>query len=142
MRLFKGTLKRALRRFISKLEFISQTMKLPKFLQPPTNEWEIFKFGKGELKFLGCYIEDYTTWWRYLLGFISASLVGILALSQYAIGIQYLNQGNLPSLFEVLCPGTTMLVTSFKLYVLLYKQKELHDLFKLFETTFAAGLPF
>lgn len=114
-------------------------MKTPNWLQPPKSEYEIFKVGKAELKFTGCYIEDYATKWRYLRGFINTTALGLSAVSEYAVAVLLLRQGDLINLFDVLCPSTTMMVTTFKLYVMLWKQKDMQELFQLFQKTFANG---
>lgn len=114
-------------------------MKLFSWFQPPKSEYEIFKVGKAELKFTGCYIEDYQAKWRYVRGFINTTALGLAALSEYCVAVIFLQRGDLTNLFDVLCPSTTMMVTTFKLYVMLWKQKEMQDLFKLFEKTFSNG---
>lgn len=119
--------------------FFGKVMKLPKIFQPPQSEYEIFKVGKAELNFSGCYITDYKTWWKYIRGVVNVSALGLSALSEYAMAVQLLGEQDLPNLFDVLCPSTTMMVTTFKLYVMLWKQREMQELFKLFERTFAKG---
>lgn len=114
-------------------------MKTPKWLEPPKSEYEIFKVGKAELNFTGCYIKDYKTWWRYLRGLINTTALGISAVSEYAVAFLLLRKGDLINLFDVLCPSTTMMVTTFKLYVMLWKQKDMQDLFQVFENSFARG---
>lgn len=93
-------------------------MKRPWLLTPPKTEDEIFKFTQFELRFIGCWApKESNRLLLYTLGIFQILVNAISTVGQYAF--VFLNYKKLVVILEVLCPATTMGVTSFKQIVIL-----------------------
>lgn len=113
-------------------------MKRPWLLTPPKTEDEIFKFTQFELRFIGCWApKESNRLLLYTLGIFQILVNAISTVGQYAF--VFLNYKKLVVILEVLCPATTMGVTSFKQIVILWQTNELDEIFRTIKKAFKDG---
>lgn len=110
-----------------------------RLFRPPANADEIFKFIQFELYFLGCWTAEGSrhACLTYFRAVLNGTLNFIVVISQCTFA--YLNRGNLLLILDCMCPTTTMAVTSFKIFMLVWRTKELNRVFDTIKDAFKRG---
>lgn len=112
-----------------------------RLLQPPSNEDEIFKFVQWELVLLGCWSNNKNGSWHAFLTYFRAVLNAILNMIAVVseCAFTFVNRDNLLLILDCMCPTTTMTVTTFKIFVLVWRTKELNGIFDTIKDAFKKG---
>ena len=114
-------------------------MKRPWIFIPPKTEDEIFKFVQFLQQILGSWApKGSNRLFLYSLGIFHIIINLIITVGQYAF--VYFHPTNLVVILEVLCPATTMGVTTFKHCVMLWRTNELDEIYQSVKKAFRDGL--
>lgn len=113
-------------------------MKRPWLLQTPKTEDETFKFVQFQLFLLGCWTgSEKNRTFTYFRGVINIFWNSLSVVGQYAYA--YVNRKKLILVLDCMCPATTMIVTSFKLFILLWRTDTLNGIFEEIKEAFRKG---
>lgn len=110
-----------------------------RLLRPPATEDEIFKVVQWELVLLGCWTKEGTpyiflTYFRAVFN-VTLNSIGVVSECLFA----FVNRKNLLLVLDCMCPTTTMGVTSFKMFMLVWRTKELNGIFESIKDAFKRG---
>lgn len=110
-----------------------------RLFRAPTNEDEIFKVVQWEHVFLGCWTKEGTRYplLTYLRAVLNATLISITVVSQTLFA--FVNRNNILLVLDCMCPATTMAVTSFKIFMLVWRTKELNGIYETIKDAFKRG---